>query len=175
MRRVQFRTKCEVSRHKITNLPLLLSRESDSNLNSDVTRPWDGFTFHLLWKHLCENAMFWTILVRAVRIFQNLAAGQTNTAERSRRRSRSLLMKTNRRRRSGPPQAHGPASQHGHGRTPGNPTKNGQTDRGKTGRGRERKNAYLLSAQWAWNPGGFSGVSRLNSPPETRIHSGGRS
>lgn len=105
----------------------------------------------------------WTIIVWIVRIFQKLAAARTKTAEKSRRssrrRSRSLLMKTNR-RRSGPPQAHGPAGQPARTRTDYSQTGPRTAKRTEeTGRGRERKDAYPVrrslqpDQDWAWNPG----------------------
>lgn len=42
--RTKFRAKWEVYRHKITNQSLV----NQTVTNSDVTRPWDGFTFNLL-------------------------------------------------------------------------------------------------------------------------------
>lgn len=155
-----------------------LSRESDSNLNSDVTRPWDGFTFHLLGKHVSENSTIWSILFRILRIFPNLAAGQTDAGEEP-----LPPDENNRRRRSGPPQAHGQASQHGHGRTPAK-AKPRAAKRTEENRMRTGEDAYpvrrslqpdQLSAHWAWNPGASLESPGENSPPETRIQPGGRS
>lgn len=68
-------------------------------------------------------------------------------------------MKTNR-RRSGPPQAHGPAGQPAQTRTDYSQTGPRTAKRTEeTGRGRERKDAYPVrrslqpDQDWAWNPG----------------------